>query len=230
MNNYFDKIYIINMKESINRKIYMTEQMNKFNITNYVFQNAVVGEDISKDSFKEKKLWAYPGNEFCESTCSCSGNGHDLTKIQIAVHLSHYSIWEDMLKNNYKKCLIFEDDVNLTDENNKFEDIIREVPDDWEFIYYGHSQKINNGNSIDINNHYFKKLIRGINESHMYAITNDAAKILVENTYPIRAAVDGYFAHFMINKGVLSNIYICKLMLGTNGSLCGQFKSTISSV
>jgi glycosyl transferase family 25 len=225
MDSFFDKIYIINMKESVDRKTYMTEQMNKFNIKNYVFQNAVVGKDLLVDSLKEQKLWAYPGNDFCETSCSCLGNGHDLTKNQIGLQLSHYSIWEDMLKNNYKKCLIFEDDVTLTDENKNFQDIVRELPDDWEFIYYGHSEKINNENSIDINNLYFKKLISGVNETHMYAITNDAAKILFENTYPVRAAIDGYISHFIINKGFLSNVYICKLMLGINGSLCGLFES-----
>ena len=53
------------------------------------------------------------------------------------------------------------------------------------------------------------------------------AKILINNTYPLRAAIDGYLAHFMINKGVLKEVYISSKNYGINGSIKKHYKTTI---
>ncbi len=71
MNTYFDKIYIINLKQSTGRKEMMTEQMKKLNIDNYVFEDAIHGKDINIEYLKSNNLYAYPGNTFCKKTCSC---------------------------------------------------------------------------------------------------------------------------------------------------------------
>lgn len=62
----------------------------------------------------------------------------------------------------------------------------------------------------------------------MYAITKECANIMTDHTYPIRAHIDGYFAHIMIDNKLLTDVYICKLTLGLNGSLCNNFKSLTS--
>ena len=232
MDTYFDKIYIINLDKDVKRKSNMISQMVKHNIHNYVFQKATSGIDIDKNEYIKNKEWAYPGNNFCNinNNCSCSGKGHELSVNEIALHLSHYHIWKDIVKNNYQKCLILEDDCIFTENINTFNNIISNIPNNWELLYLGHSKKINGsyGNNSIIINSDFNKLLYGINETHIYAITNDCANILINNMLPIRAAVDGYLGHFMVTKKVLSNVFVSRNDYGINGSLYGMMPSTMS--
>jgi GR25 family glycosyltransferase involved in LPS biosynthesis len=232
IDTYFDKIYIINLDKDVKRKSNMISQMVKHNIHNYVFQKATSGIDIDKNEYIKNKEWAYPGNNFCNinNNCSCSGKGYELSVNEIALHLSHYHIWKDIVKNNYQKCLILEDDCIFTENINTFNNIISNIPNNWELLYLGHSKKINGsyGNNSIIINSDFNKLLYGINETHIYAITNDCANILINNMLPIRAAVDGYLGHFMVTKKVLSNVFVSRNDYGINGSLYGMMPSTMS--
>lgn len=226
INNYFDKIYIINLNRSPERKINMISQMEKYNITNYVFIPTIDGKDIDKNILKYNNQWAYPGNKLCKSNCSCKGKGHKLSANQISLHLNNYYIWKDIEHNNYKKCLILEDDCMFTDKIEQLNHDLNIIPHDWELLYLGHSNKINTSNSKEENSK-FKKLIKGINETHIYAVSLEGARILIEHTYPIRAAVDGFLAHFMINNKILNNVYISKTTYAINGSLKKIYKTTI---
>jgi GR25 family glycosyltransferase involved in LPS biosynthesis len=227
MNTFFDKIYIINLKQCTDRKEMMTEQMIKLNIDNYVFEEALFGKDINIEYLKSNNLYAYPGNTFCKKTCSCQGEGHGLNNNEIALHLTHYNIWNDIVQNNYTKCLILEDDCIFTEDITNVSNIINNIPINWKILFLGHTQYINSNNSKDIDNPYFLQLLNGVAETHIYAVTQECARILIEHTYPIRAAVDGYLGHFMINKKILTDNYICKNKLGINGSLLGIYKSFI---
>ena len=131
-----------------------------------------------------------------------------------------------MINKNYKKCLILEDDCIFTEELNNFNNIIEDIPDNWELLYLGHSHLITNNNTQE-ENARFKKLIKGVAETHIYGITLDCAHKLIRNTYPIRAAVDGFLGHFTINNKILQNIYILKTSLGINGSLYNFYKTTL---
>ena len=223
LNTFFDRIYVINLKSAIDRRELMIRQLDDLNV-DFVFEDAVWLGDINREEMKEKRLWAYPGNNFCTKSCSCGGLGHVLSDFEIALHLSHYNIWKDIVVSGYEKCLILEDDCIFTEDIKKFSSIVGDIPANWQLLYLGHNQKITDYNSTNINVN-FKKLLKGVNETHIYAVTRECAGILIEHTYPIRAAVDGFLAHFMINNKVLSNVYICKLILGLNGSLCGDFQS-----
>jgi GR25 family glycosyltransferase involved in LPS biosynthesis len=227
MNDLFDKIYIINLKESTERRQFMETQLQHLCINNYKIIEPVGANNIDIEYLKSNKLFAYPNNDFCKKECSCGGNGHILTSGQIDLHLAHFKIWNDMIQNNYSKCLILEDDCIFTENMRDFVEILSVAPANWKLLYLGHSQKIHQYNSENIDNPFFFKLVNGINETHIYAVTNECAQILIDNTYPIRAAIDGYLAHFMINNRVLSDVYICKTMFGINGSLTGNMKSLL---
>jgi hypothetical protein len=53
----------------------------------------------------------------------------------------------------------------------------------------------------------------------MYAITNNSAKILAKNIFPIRAAIDGYIHRYIIDEKKLNNVYICTKTFALNGSV-----------
>ena len=322
--NYFDKIYIINLERSLERKKDMISQMKKFNITNFIFLAATDGKTLDKNKLKENNEWAYPGNQNCklweisstffnyenkilklkkqyknttntekrnkfkkkikqikqhknkkiwdissifinyenkilklrekqknrlsikeknelnnkikeikqevekliQITCNCRGKGHDLSAAQISLHLNNYYIWQDMIKNNYKKCLILEDDCVFTEYFENLENDIKFIPENWELLYLGHSKKITSSNTEE-KNIKFKKLIKGVAETHIYGVSLEGARVLIEHTYPIRAAIDGYLARFMINNRVLQNIYISTTSYALNGSVYKLYKTTL---
>jgi len=224
LNTFFDRIYVISLKSAVDRRRLMAGQLDKLGV-DFVFEDAVWLGDINREELRDKRLWAYPGNNFCAGTCSCGGLGHVLSDFEIALHLGHYNVWKDIVLSGYERCLILEDDCIFTEDFSRFSSL--DIPDDWQLLYLGHSEKINNFNSVEFNSS-FKRLVGGINATHIYAVTCESAKVLVEHTFPIRAAVDGFLAHFMVVNKVLSNVYICRLNLGLNGSPRGDFQSILS--
>lgn len=224
--NFFDKVYIINLKRSPDRKNNMIEQLNKYNITNYFFIDTIDGQDVDTEDLKRTKKWAYPNNDFCSNGCSCRGKGHSLSNAQLSVHINHYNIWQNMIENKYNNCLILEDDCVFTDEAFNFDKIVDYIPKDWQILFLGHVHRIGSGNSIEINDKFWK-VTKHIPESHIYGITRECAELLVKNAYPLRAAVDGYLSHFMINNKVINNAYVSKTNYGLNGSLQKIYKTTI---
>ena len=93
---------LINLERSPERRDMMISQMKKYNITNFTFAPTIDGKYLDKDKLKENNEWAYPGNKLCNNTCSCRGKGHNLSAGQISLHINHYNIWQDMVKNTYK--------------------------------------------------------------------------------------------------------------------------------
>ena len=65
--------------------------------------------------------------------------GKALNLGEIACSLSHRMVYEEMLKNNWKKVLILEDDVLPNVEYmNQLPAALQELPADWELVYLGY--------------------------------------------------------------------------------------------
>ncbi|MEO5783459.1 MAG: glycosyltransferase family 25 protein, partial [Ginsengibacter sp.] len=63
---------------------------------------------------------------------------------QIGCALSHKNIYEEIINKRYTKTLILEDDVEaVTESINLFSEIIKELPDDWELLYFDYSKNEN---------------------------------------------------------------------------------------
>jgi hypothetical protein len=213
INNFFDKIYVINLSYSVERKKSMIEQFEKYNIKNAIFIEATDKNTLNFEELIEKKMWQCLQN--CVSKCTCRdslGDGN------IALNISHYKIYLDIIENDYNKCLILEDDCVFSDEMYNFNDIETYIPEDWELLYLGNSKFISNSTTSDINNLFFLKCF-GVPCTHMYAITNNSAKILAKNIFPIRAAIDGYIHRYIIDEKKLNNVYICTKTFALNGSV-----------
>jgi GR25 family glycosyltransferase involved in LPS biosynthesis len=222
MNSFFDRIYVINLDRDLSRRENILKQFAKHHITNYTIFSATDKLQVSLADMAKELKWAYPGNTFyCEPTCSCSGSGHELSEGQMACHLSHYRVWCDIIQNNYSKCLVLEDDLMLVDDANQiFDELLPQIPQDWNFIQLGHAEMIYSGGVRG-----FIPIKSAFAQTHCYAITHGCAEIFKKHTFPIRAAVDGYIAHFM--SPLIKGIYVSTLNLGYNGSLNNNFKSQI---
>ena len=58
---------------------------------------------------------------------------------EIGCFMSHYSIWVDMLENNYSEVIVFEDDMNIQPNFRKRLNEVRNELDtmNWDFIFIG---------------------------------------------------------------------------------------------
>ena len=217
INTFFDKIYVINLSYSVERKKSMIEQFEKYNIKNVIFIEATDKNTLNFDELFEKNIYKNLYN--CPSDCTCGGNGRHIVGVgNIALSISHYRIYCDIIENGYNKCLILEDDCIFLDEMYNFNDIENYIPEDWELLYLGNSKFISSTTTSEIGNLFFLKCF-GVPCTHMYAITNNSAKILSKNIFPIRAAIDGHLHRFIIDKKILKNVYICSKTFALNGSV-----------
>lgn len=118
INDYFDKIYCLNLDRRIDKWLKVEAKFNKLNLKVQRF-SAVDGNDIS--DFELKKY-------------------NKINKYEVGCMLSHYKIIEDAKKNNYKRILIFEDDVLFAEDFNLlFNDRVTRI-DDWKLFYLGATQ------------------------------------------------------------------------------------------
>jgi len=138
---------------------------------------------------------------------------------QVGCALSHKNIYEDIVKNEYKRVLILEDDAEpITESFKQFSNIINELPDDWELLYldysknekpvqlkksWYHLQKLAGALKWDhriISNlyptHFSKYLsVAGFHDyTDAYAVTLSGAKKLIELQTPVSYVADNLLA------------------------------------
>jgi GR25 family glycosyltransferase involved in LPS biosynthesis len=116
LNEIFDNIYVLNLKESIDRKKHIEKEFNRVKIKNYIFFEATshCSDEVTKimnSNFVKK----FPNCFRCnKKRCNCENNY--LTPFQIANWCSFINIFKDIIKNNYKFVLLCEDDIVFTSQ------------------------------------------------------------------------------------------------------------------
>jgi GR25 family glycosyltransferase involved in LPS biosynthesis len=120
------KIFVIHYKKLINRKLFILEQFEKYNISDYEFI------EIDRDELYNHNISMFQEN---------------YNNSQIAISLSHFYAYKQ-ISDKYDNGLIFEDDVilddNFTDILNKY---ITQLPKDYDMLFIG------NGCNLHIENH-----------------------------------------------------------------------------
>lgn len=101
-------VFIINLKESSERRLKMQAQLDKTELK-YEFINAVNGKDLSNTELKEI-VYDYP---------NCM-----LSKGEIGCALSHLAIYKKMVNENIEQAFVLEDDATLP---HNIEDIISKI-------------------------------------------------------------------------------------------------------
>lgn len=209
-NIFFDKIFVVTLERSANRQKHISEALKGLN---YQFFFGADKNNFSLEELKEKNIY----NE------ALSVKHHRYSKPmnagQVGCALSHRNIYEEILNNRYAKTLILEDDVEaVTESINLFSEIIKELPDDWELLYFDyaknedpkhlkkywyHLQKITGGLKWDhtiINNLYPKHFSKHVSVAGFhdytdaYAITLTGAKKLLELQSPVSYVADNLLA------------------------------------
>lgn len=173
---------------------------------------------------------------------------------EIACSMGHKAIYEDMLAKGYSNALILEDDVIVnTSAAFDFAKIMQQLPDNWDVVYFDylkndktnlftrfkqlvyHLQKMAGKlkfTHIAINNLYAKPFssnlkIAGYHDyASAYAISNKAAKLLVQLQTPIAYPADHVLPYAITNKLLNGFITVPKIfcqLSQTNKNTVGSY-------
>lgn len=117
--DYFDKIYCINLDSREDRWESVQKEFDKVGILNKVKRiSAVTKQEVPYDPRPTK------GKSDLLGAFACS--------------LSHYKCFQDAKENNYKKYLVFEDDVCFKNYDSEiFSIALNEIPCNWEAFLLG---------------------------------------------------------------------------------------------
>ncbi|CAG8704618.1 9774_t:CDS:1, partial [Racocetra fulgida] len=167
----------------------LMDELGQFHGLCFDYFKAVESDDMEVNRLNQSwNLYGFPGIKAC--------------------YLSHYHIYESIIKNGYSKSLILEDDVDMElDLFDIMSNIHLILPNDWEILYLGHCHEWIDDTKILVSglstNH---KLHTAVHPqcTHAYAITASAAKKLLEildidHTYA-DAAIDVELADLILDK------------------------------
>ncbi|KAL7646435.1 UNVERIFIED_CONTAM: hypothetical protein RMT77_003348 [Armadillidium vulgare] len=129
----FDNIYLINLQRRPDRKERMLWTLDELGIEVEVL-DAVDGKQLNASYLERigvKQLVNYKD----------PWSKRDMTYGEIGCFLSHYNIWRDMVEKNYRKVVVFEDDIRFEpffkDKLSYMMKQMKELNLQWDLVYLG---------------------------------------------------------------------------------------------
>ena len=173
------KVFIVNLKESLDRRQYMIEEMKKTNLQ-YEFFDAVNGKgikNIDKIYDKETAIKVY---------------GRELKLGEIGCAMSHLLIYKKMLEENIDQALIFEDDIIIANDFNKVLSKILKLENNGIILLGQSDKKLKTKiyfQSISYH-HKLKKIFNSGYGTYGYIICKKAAEKIYAESFPIIRPID----------------------------------------
>jgi len=125
INNFFDKVYLINLKRRPDKLKTSSDLLKKLNIEFEVFEAVDFCDGIPADYYIQPVPESF------------------LTKVQPGAFgclMSHLEIIKDAKEKGYNKIFIFEDDIAADDSFPiQFNTKVKDLPSDWKLFYLGAS-------------------------------------------------------------------------------------------
>ena len=208
------KIYVVNLKNDLDRRKNIINEIEKQNIKNYEIIDAIDGNELSEQelnnlSYKDKNL-INPWNI-------------KMSPSQVGCALSHIKIYKKFIKTDYNYALILEDDAVFIQSFN--EDlkklILKNITDKKQILLLSELKEFFS-KPIDKNNSYEIVNVTNAFFTHSYIINKEAAKSIIKFNYPVKTIADNF---------VFFKIYCGIKITGLNPYLVDQdnknFKTTI---
>lgn len=178
--DYDIPFFVINLEKSKERKEYMIDQLKKRNLNGVIFK-AVDGSqlDIAELQAKGEYDDDYAHKKFSRS----------LSLNEIGCALSHVNLYKEMIRKNINMCVICEDDISLVVNYKKeMENVINELPNDWELVYFWYRTKEIKKVSNSIVSFPSKNHIPG--GAVCYMLKKSGAEKLIKEAFPIHYPSD----------------------------------------
>ncbi|KAF2364663.1 Glycosyl transferase family 25 [Trinorchestia longiramus] len=129
----FDHIYLINLERRHERRNRMEACFDELGFDVSAI-DAVDGKTLNESKLEEMGVEVMAGYQDPWS-------GRQMTYGEIGCFLSHYKVWQDVVKNGYRTVLLFEDDIRFEPFfREHLSSLMRHVEDirlDWDLIYLG---------------------------------------------------------------------------------------------
>lgn len=127
----FDQVYLINLERRPERRKRMEYCFEELGIA-FKFIAAVDGKKLNDSYIRENGIRMLP--EYADPY-----HNRPITAGEIGCFMSHYNIWKDMIENQHRIALIFEDDIRFEPYfRTKIGELLTEVRHlDWDLIYLG---------------------------------------------------------------------------------------------
>jgi glycosyl transferase, family 25 len=196
LNNIISKVFVINLKHRKDRWIKIRKNFKNIGIKLHKW-NAIYGKNLSEQQIHEMTT------PFCYYFCSLSSMG---------CWLSHYSLWNYIIKNKLTNVLILEDDAYPEkDFEDKFIKGWAYIPQDYDFVFLGCA-----GSCMTSTNLFSRKsnqLVKKLNDfqiirpaypltTHAYIISYQGAKKIIEDpkSHKINDHIDQFLAQNIFPK------------------------------
>ncbi|HVX50269.1 MAG TPA: glycosyltransferase family 25 protein [Chitinophagaceae bacterium] len=232
LNNFFDHIYVMTIRRATERQEKLHKVLKGLNF-NFLIgadnKDFNVDELVKKgvfDPVKAKEVHRY-NKPFNMGMLGCT--------------ITHRMVYEDVVKKGYKKVLIFEDDILPSEDGLKlFPNILKELPADWEMIYFDYNKNTERTPAGFIKQKFYhvQKAFGGLNLTHKtidnlyarpysnhlkiaghhdfgsaYALTQSAAQKLLQLQTPIAYWSDHLLAYAASNRLVNAYLTVPKLFV-----------------
>jgi glycosyl transferase family 25 len=187
------QIYILNLKRHKDRRRHIIAELEKQNIKNYEFVDAVDGNKITK---KELDFVT------CKNEKIFNPKNTNMSATQICCALSHIKIYQKFLNSKFDLALILEDDAffldKFTDELKKF--IFENFKYESQITFLSMLREFYKKPLNKFKNYEFVEVTDTI-MTHSYFINRNAAKSIISFNYPVKTVADNFFV-FKIYCGI----------------------------
>ena len=222
LQQYFDKLLIVSIPRFTERHARVQNHLQGL-----PFDFFWGADKLQLDLDKAKQDGVYDE----EITKQLQRQGKLLSPGELACSLSHRMVYEAMIKNNWDKVLILEDDVLPLYENLVLlPEVLNELPANWELVYFGYlkNEKVTVGLKVKQALYKIQSLLglmtwsykmisnmlpkpysthlkkAGFHDcTHAYAITLSGAKKLLAAQTPVVYRADDLLSHIIL-KGELN--------------------------
>ncbi|MBP9838435.1 MAG: glycosyltransferase family 25 protein [Proteobacteria bacterium] len=216
LNEYFDQIYLVSLPErSDRRKNFIKKSYKNINFPCINFYKAISGKTLANKNYEVAEIY---------------GVG------QLGCLLSHRNILVEASKNNFKRILIFEDDVEI--KNNFLaclEETLNIVGEDWDILYFGGNLEDENGSHVvEINGKQILRITRSL-RTHAYAINSRIFQKIIDFSEKLHLPIDEVYAAHQKDLKVYKNLTDSCGLAGGYSDICEiyvtrSFKDTIFSI
>lgn len=200
INEYFDKIFYINMEKDIDRNINILSEFEKYDITNYERFQGIVCDEISPEP--EWRNFIHKHEKYIK------GN--------IGSRLSHIGIIKLAKERNYKKIMILEDDIKILVDPNTLLNLNKSILNQWDMIYFG--------------GHIETECRNDILCIHAYCVNETLFDNIIHMTIPSGMEMDTFYSKIIQHMTHVPNRYCkydIEMIKPFNSIIQGNFGSNI---
>ena len=218
LQTFFDKIFVITLDRAKDRQAQVSKQLEGLP---FEFFYGTDKQQLNRGQLIKENIY----NDAEAKSLNRYGKGMVLGHIACA--LSHRKLYEHILAKGYKRVMIFEDDVvPLTENIHQLSDAIKELPADWEMVYFGYHKyesatfklkcrqlfytllshlRLLKWSPLMVSNLLPRPFSKHLQKAgfhdllHAYAVTDEACKVLVERQTPVVFNSDPLVSYLIVN-------------------------------